>query len=415
MIEAIAEQSSRMQPASRTLRCGFVESYPHVIAGQQRTMLSLLETWQDYGERVLLTPAEGVFVDEARRRGVETHIVPYGRQLGRYSGAIYNDGLIARARTYWELLGYVGRARRFLKHHRFDALFCNDMRGVLTLGVAAKSLGVPVMIWDKLDKPHGFLDWFQLPLVRKNPVISAAVTTKYPRWQRSYYRDRIVVVPNGADLARFDSVTPMREDLGLTPQEFVVGIVGTVTHRKGIDRLLSIVPELAREVPNLRILVVGSWDDSTEDTEYYEHLPNRNHPCVSFLGYRKDADRIMKSLDVLVIPSRHEGMGQVTAEAMACSVPVVGARSGGIPEVVDDGVTGMIFDGENRELLRQHLTTLATSPELRRGMGTQGRERAQAHFNRPRQMQAICEILAQLAHERSGLSRSAPTASPPVP
>ncbi len=347
---------------------------------------------------MVLVPGEGIFVDAVKELGFQVVLQEYSEKLARYGGAIYQDGLNNRWCTLRDWSKYFGRCRSCLQELRPAAVFCNDMRGLLTVGMAARWLGFPVMIWDKLDKPHGILDWFQLPIANCNVIISASVKTKYPRWQKWLYRNKIKHVPNGADIQRFDEGRSVRQELGISPGAVIIGIIGTVTYRKGHDRLLRILPNLVKKVPNVQILVVGSFEDSPEDRAFYDTLENRTHPCVRFLGQQDGMPDIMQTINVLAIPSRHEGMGQVTAEAMACGKPVIGANVGGIPEVVQHGKTGLIFEGDDEHGFLECLVRLATSVEDRIRMGEAGRQRAMELYNRSTQMKKICGYLKTLEH-----------------
>lgn len=359
--------------------------------------MSLLDTATDNGiQPIVSVPGEGVFTDRLRELGHEILLQPYAEKLNRYGGAIYRDGLATKLATVLDGIKYILTCRRQLKQRRPQSVFCNDMRGLLTVGVAARSLGIPVMTWDKLDKPHGILDWFQLPLVNLNAIISTPVTNKYPPWQRWWYRNKIHLIPNGADLPKFENVIPMRRELGISDDALVVAIVGTVTPRKAQDRLLGLLPEIADQIPNLVILIVGSWKDSPGDESYYRDLPNRDHPCVRFLGQQIRMPEIMASIDVLAIPSRHEGMGQVTVEAMASGKPVIGSDAGGIPEVVIDQQTGLIFHGNDADGFFQGIKTLASDANFRQTLGRSGLQRAKEHYNRPIQMQKIVALLKSL-------------------
>lgn len=378
----------------------FVESYPQVMFGQQRTLLSLLEGCAAAGiaPQVAAT-SEGVFVDEVRGRGVPVTILPYPELLSSYGGAIYGYRGRRRVQMFRQLTGYVLSLRRALKPLELDGVFCNDMRGLLTIGLAARSLGLPVMIWDKLDKPHGWLDWVQLPLVRKNLIISDAVRTKYPGWQQKLFRGRIHRVFNGADLGRFDRAKSIRDELPGEPQDVLLAMVGSINARKGHDRILSIWPQLVALCPNVRLLLIGEASDK-KDEEYLAALPNRDHPRVHFLGMRSDVPDLMRSIDVLLMPSRHEGMGQVTVEAMAARVPVVGAHAGGIPEVVVDGETGFIVEGDDPAAWLAAVRTLAESAELRKRMGEAGRLRAEREFDRPVQMAKVLQHCVEMCDGR---------------
>lgn len=379
----------------------FVESYPHVMFGQQRTLLSLLDACPDAGIAPQVAAiSEGVFVDEIRRRGVPVTILPYPDLLSSYGGAIYGYRGWRRLRMFKQLAGYVLSVRRTLESLGVDGVFCNDMRGLLTAGLAARSLGLPVMIWDKLDKPHGWLDWLQLPLVRRNLIISDAVQTKYPRWQKKLFRGRIHKIFNGADLGRFDRARSIRHELPGEPQDVLLAMVGSINERKGHDRIFSIWPQLVRACPNVRLLVVGEAGDSEADVRYFAGLPNRDHPRIHFLGMRSDVPDLMRSIDVLLMPSRHEGMGQVTVEAMAAQVPVVGANAGGIPEVVADGETGFVVDGDDPADWLAAIKSLAESAGLRVHMGAAGRLRAEREFDRPVQMAKVLQHCVEMCGGR---------------
>ena len=382
---------------SSPLSVVLVESYPQVIAGQQRTMMSLLSHAAAAGvSPTVLLPGGGLFADRLAADGWDTCVVPYPDSLSRYGGAIYRDGIGKRAAVVRDVGHYVMSLRRELKRRRPAAVFCNDMRGLLTVGVAAKSLGIPNITWDKLDKPHGMLDWFQLPLVKRNPIISGPVAGKYPAWQRSWYKDRISIVPNGVDFERFQNVAPVRESLGFSESDVVFGIVGTVCHRKAHDVLLDAFKEVVKQNSSARVVAVGSWDDSEQDKAYYADLKARQVPRVEFLGQRDDLPAVMHSIDVLVIPSRFEGLGQATLEAMACGKPVIGSRVGGIAEAVVDGETGLLFENEDVAGLREAILRVVDDPLLRQQMGTAGRERARVHYNRSEKMMQIWGIVKEV-------------------
>lgn len=387
-----------MVSPSAAKRWLFVESYPHVLFGQQRTLLSLLERCPETGILpVVAVTGEGVFAEEVRRRGLRLERYGYPETLGRYGGVIHRDRGLDRLRLYAQWAGYLWRIRGGLRGLDLEGVYCNDMRGLLTVGLAARSLGIPVMIWDKLDQPHGWLDWLQLPLVQSNPVISEAVTAKYPAWQRRHYAERIQVVPEGVEISRFDSVPADRGRLPGDPADVRLGIVGSITERKGQDRVLTVFERALPAHPQLRLFIVGDTSGSAEDAAYLASLPLREHPRLHFLGQQADIPLIMKALDLLLVPSRHEGMGMVILEAMAAGLPVIGARAGGIPEVVVDGETGLLFEGDSPEDLLRCIRLLASDAGIRRRMGQAGRTRAETHYDRPTQHRKILEICLGVA------------------
>ncbi|MGH7739385.1 MAG: glycosyltransferase family 4 protein [bacterium] len=379
----------------------FVESYPHVLFGQQRILLSMLDACPQAGLKPLVAAtADGVFAEEVRRRSIELVFFPYPGLLSSYGGAIYRNRGLRFLRMVWQLVSYVLRIRLELKTLSLAGVYCNDMRALLTAGIAARSLGIPVLIWDKLDKPHGWMDWFQLPLVTSNLIISKAVARKYPDWQKYLMKNKIILAYEGADLGRIDEASAIRPQLNLEEGDIVLAIVGTITARKGHDRIFALWPELIKAFPQLRLLVVGAVSGSEEDDHFLASLPNRNDSGIQFLGMREDVPAIMKSIDVLLVPSRHEGFGLVIVEAMAASKTIIGADIGGIPEVIADGETGWVVSEDDSAAWKESIFRLASSSELRERMGKAGRNRVERQFNKAKQIGVVLQEVARMEKRR---------------
>ncbi|MBA2780245.1 glycosyltransferase family 4 protein [Billgrantia kenyensis] len=378
----------------------FVESYPHVMYGQQRTLLYLLEVACQEGHTVqVLSTERGVFADHVESMGQSVICCGYPERLSQYGGAIYRYGFRDKLLTQWQAFSYIKTLRDFLlnQEEHIDIVFCNDMRGLLTMGVAARLCGIPAVIWDKLDKPHGVLDWFQLPIADLNIIISDAVLKKYPAWQKRWYKRKIHKIHDGC--AKLDgSGGDVRKYWGIEPSDVLLTMVGSITPRKGQDRLLRILPELITSCPNIKVLLVGEADDTA--TKYCQTLPNIDHPSVIRTGYIDNIAPIMSSIDVLLLLSRQEGLGLVAVEAMSAGKPVVGTRTGGIPEVVIDGETGLLVEGGDDAALLEALTTLCHDPRLRERMGQAGRVRAETHFDRHRQHRRVVELMCSLVESR---------------
>ncbi|HCH1012721.1 TPA: glycosyltransferase family 4 protein [Vibrio parahaemolyticus] len=377
----------------------FVESYPHVIMGQQLTLLALLKAAKDQKvEPVIACTAEGVFTSKLREEEYQVEVFSYPSALQVYGGEIYRYGLFKKLKTYAQIIPYILQLKKRIQALRVEAVYCNDMRAILTVGIAAKLARVPVITWDKLDKPHGWLDKLQLPLVRKNIIISDAVRIKYPSFQQKLYSHKIVKIYEGVNFDQMQSQQCIRSEFGFTKQDTVIAIVGSISKRKGHDRIFSILPSLQKKHKDVKLLVVGDTSGSDSEVNYKKNLPNSNNSGVVWAGYRTDIPEIMNSIDILIMPSRYEGMGMVGIEAMALAKPIVGAKCGGIPEVIEDGVTGFIFDGDNGDDFEDKVLRLCSSIELRKKMGLAGLRRAQQYFDRTKQHQKVIKLLQEAAN-----------------
>ncbi|CDU11566.1 glycosyltransferase family 4 protein [Vibrio coralliirubri] len=373
----------------------FVESYPQVFMGQQQTMLALLKSAVKRGiVPTVACTAEGIYSKILRDEGFDVITFEYPTSLQVYGGEIYRYGVIKKIQTYAQIIPYVMGIVKKLKALQIDAVYCNDMRGILTVGVAAKLAGIPSITWDKLDKPHGWLDWVQLPLVNRNMVISDSVRVKYPSWQNRFYNKRVVKVHDGAYIDVIDKAINIREELGFTESDIVLAIVGTITERKGHDRLFEALNSLLDTDKNLKVLVVGETADKVVDEEFKNSLLNFDHRNVIKIGYRKDIPSIMKAIDILCVPSRNEGTPLVIMEAMTAYKPVVGSNAGGIAEVIIHNKTGFVFEGSNISLLENYISELINSQEKREQFGHEGRIRVEQYFDRYKQLDiAVDEIL----------------------
>lgn len=376
----------------------FVESYPQALAGQQETLLALLDHARQSGiAATLLTPSEGVFVKRLRARNHAVEVVPQPETIRAYGGAVYRYGPLQKLRMVFQVLGYVARLRRHLRARGYCAVFCNDMRGLLTVGLAARQAGIPVLIWDKLDKPHGLYDALQLPLASRNLMISNGVARKYPAWQKRLWSARIRVVRNGIDLTRFRPAerNKARETLGLDESQIVLAIVGTVTERKGHDLLFKALHKAREQDHRLQLLVIGQPDDAS--AAFADRMRATAPPGVSWLGHRHDLYALLPAVDIMVSPSRHEGMGRVNVEAMATEIPVIGSADTGIAEVVVNEETGLLVNSKDSDALCDAILRLSRNSDLRMRMGKAARARVEAEFEVTKQINTVLREILDVA------------------
>ena len=192
---------------------------------------------------------------------------------------------------------------------------------------------------------------------------------------------KLVQIAPGIDVDHFiptDS-SNLRAELGLTDKSVIIS-VGRLVHRKGQDKLISALPEIKTSVPNVHLVLVGVGPHQ----EYLEKLALKLNvsDCVTFIG-RINYAELPKYIclgDIFAMPSRSrffglevEGLGIVYLEASACGLPVVGGKSGGAPDAVLVGETGVVVDGTNPSEIADACIELLNNPELCALMGANGR------------------------------------------
>ena len=198
-------------------------------------------------------------------------------------------------------------------------------------------------------------------------------------------REKVLTIPNGIDLARFDRAAAgsSREDvlgsLGLESQRPVVLCVARLHPQKGHAHLLEALPLLLPEHPRLTLLLAGEGALRGELEGHTAVLGLEGH--VRFLGVRDDVPALMKACDVFVLPSLWEGLPNSVLEAMAAGLPIVATRVDGTTEAVQDGATGLLVPPGDPSALAGALAEVLREPERAKAMAARGREVAETDFS----------------------------------
>jgi L-malate glycosyltransferase len=194
-------------------------------------------------------------------------------------------------------------------------------------------------------------------------------------------RDDIVVVHDGVNVGLVDKepVVDARGTFWLPKGVPLVGNVAALAPHKGQKHLVAAALRVVREVPDTRFLIVGEGELREGLERQVKDLGLERH--VFLAGFRDDALGLMKSFDLFAMSSVTEGLGSAMLEAMAANLAVVGTRAGGIPEAVDDGVTGLLVAPADDAGLATAIVTLLKDPARRQAMGAAGRQRVLDHFS----------------------------------
>lgn len=207
--------------------------------------------------------------------------------------------------------------------------------------------------------------------------------------------EKIAVIPYGLDSRGFRSgLVPgrLRSELGV-PDDPLVGFVGRLARPKGVDTLLRAFGEVEEEEPRARLVIAGDGPWRKRLMRLGRELGLKN---VYFLGWREDVAAIMADLDVLAMPSRWEGFGLVALQAMSLGKPVIASRVSALPEVIADGVTGLLVPPEEPSSLARGILRLIHEPELAAQMGQAGCRRVMQEFTVERMVSATVGVYQQV-------------------
>jgi starch synthase len=215
--------------------------------------------------------------------------------------------------------------------------------------------------------------------------------------------ERIRVIRNGIDTTEYrpDPNTEVLERYGIDLARPYVIFVGRITRQKGVPVLLRAASGL---IPEAQLVLLAGAADTQEQLAEVTELVDGLRATRSGVFWipemlpKHDVIQLLTHATVFAIPSIYEPLGIVNLEAMACGTAVVGSRTGGIPEVVADGETGLLVPAGEPEPLAAALNTLLSDPDRAAAMGQAGRKRAVAEFGWPAIAAQTADLYAELAH-----------------
>jgi glycosyltransferase involved in cell wall biosynthesis len=353
------------------------------LGGQERMALALAEAQLSAGHQVIAISLSGDALE------------PLGAEF-QSAGALIQRVAKRGAGFDWDLplrLGWV------LRRHRVEIVHTHNPQPLI-YGAPASRLASAALIHTK----HG-----------KNPVPSrrrwlirgaaslahayvavAPTTARVATINRECSPEKLRVIPNGIDPERFrrdsGARAEVRQQLGIPEDAFVVGTVGRLAPEKDQDLLIRAALPLLNE--HCRLILVG---DGPERAALEQRASSSdNGRFVHFAGARNDPERWLSSFDVFALTSRTEGLPLVIPEAMAAECAIVSSSVGGIPDVIEQDSTGVLFQSGDEAALVGLLRAFQSDPERVRRLGERGKQVAIERYSRDR-----------MAAEYMGLYRSA--------
>lgn len=385
------------------------------VAGAEQALLRLLdEIDRDLFEPALACPGEGPLTEELRKRGMKVHTgFPAERLLKIRRRSLGSDRLAVLAYPLDMLRTVLGLAR-LIRREGFDLVLTNSAKADIYGTLAGRLAGRPVVwrIHDVVDEQaFSRLNIWLLKTCAK--YLAARVLTPSPAVRDALVRlgvpaKKIPVVYYGID---FDKVRPgrsreeVRAELGIPPSAPVAAFVGRLVEWKGPDYFLRAAALVAEENPEARFLLVGdamfgeqAFEDMLHDLARELGLEER----AVFTGFREDVPDLMAAADVLVHASvLPDPLPNVIIEAMALGCPVVAADGGGVPVMVEDGVTGIIVPPRDYRAMAGAITRLLADAGEASAMGKAGVERARRLFDKDENARILeDELLVALGEER---------------
>ncbi len=315
---------------------------------------------------------EGRLAEELRNCGVQVKVIPESEN---------------------NFANTVSEAAKFLRKRRIHILHSHRYKENLLAALVAWRCHIPVVIRTQHGAPEPFAGLKALKqtslqaldrLVARyatDSIVSVSVELK-DSLARYVSPGKIALIPNGLDTSAVSSrlsVAEAKRSLGIPPETPVLGYAGRLVPIKRLDIFIAAAGEIRSRFPEARFVIAGDGS---------EKLPLRQAVRASgledrflFLGHRDDIYDVLRAFDLFVLASDHEGLPIVLLEALHLRVPVVARRVGGIPEVVQHGISGLLVDTPGPQAFAEACVELLRDKDLRSRLGSAGALRVAEHFS----------------------------------
>jgi glycosyltransferase involved in cell wall biosynthesis len=356
---------------------------------QLATLLAALSKMPDFEVSAILFN-EGRLTGELRGLGIRTEVICESR---------HNSILIIK-----QLMHY-------FQQHQFDILHTHKYKDNI-LG----SLATSGKIRPRIRTIHGFpepfggfqavkigayqiLDnWVNRLLVDQILAVSFDLRSHLIK---HFGADKVTCIHNAIDIEQIRvtrGAEELRKELGLDENEFLIGTMGRLMPVKGLESFLKAAHIIRRQKANVKFIIAG--DGPLKDALQKQAREYGLGEVVLFLGHRNDSHNILELMDLFVLPSISEGIPMVLLEALALARPVIASRVGGIPEVIEHGVSGLLIAPGREDELAKTCIALMDDPDCARRLGAAGRQRVVEHFSASAMAKNVAEIYRSLSTMR---------------
>jgi len=282
--------------------------------------------------------------------------------------------------------------RNVIKEHKFDIVHLHSSKAGILGRIAAKLAGTPIIIFTI----HGVSFDFELrprsaPILLAFEKFTAGFTdgiVSVAQNCKDYFvekgvcsAERIRVIYSAIEFDSIDSAQEGSEkhvELGILPDDFVIGAVGHFRKAKGYEYLVKAAPLVLEKIPNARFIIVG---EGLEKPDIERRISEAKlDDKFILLGNRDDVPELLKIMDIFCRPSIHEGLGRALTEAMYAELPPVVTDIWGTREICEDGKTGILVPIRDPKALADGIVKMWENPDMAKRIGSDARKKVKQMF-----------------------------------
>jgi glycosyltransferase involved in cell wall biosynthesis len=303
------------------------------------------------------------------------------------------------ARRDWPM---ARRLARLIKQNAIDLVHSNNRLNRAAI-LAARLTSIPHVCHVRMSHELSPVDRYLARYVDSFVYISKAVERCYRSQGVPVGRGQVVYNPiNVEAFAQADHRVELRAEFGLTDHDWLISNVGRLDWWKGHDDFLRAMAKVTRSQSNVKALIVGAVDSEPRNQAYFQRLQHLVTDLglsvhVIFTGFRTDIPRIMAVSDIVVhSASEPEPFGRVVVEAMAAGRPVVATGAGGVLDIIEDQVTGLLVPPRNAALMAKAIQQLLRNREEAEVMGRRAQQQAKRRFSVSQHVTAVQHIYQEV-------------------
>ncbi|WP_147803623.1 glycosyltransferase [Alkalicoccus halolimnae] len=362
----------------------FLEARFDSFYGAQKSMLKLIQSLDpNKFECRVMTTGTGRLKKGFEEEHVSVDVVKLGKKANVFGGAALQYSLFSKVIAVLQIFLYNLKVMIYILRYKIDVIYVNDERAFLYSVIAAKVLRRKNVIYIRSEMLGGRFNEAVLKYSSHIITIAEGVLKKIPDAKIEKYRHKISNIYTGFEFEKLKALDKSfaKESVGVSPEKVVVGFLGGISERKGIDLLVDSFIELYPRYENIELLIVGDASDGYE--AYWEdQLSKITEGKVNFthLPFRKNVSEAYSAMDIFVLPSRDEGLPRVVIEAMAHDLPVIATDAGGTQEIITKESLGIIVE-RTQDSLVEGITRLLEDEKGRATMANQSRKAVRLRFS----------------------------------
>lgn len=287
------------------------------------------------------------------------------------------------------------RICKFIEFSQADILHLHTAHAHLIGGIAGRIKHKPIVVTRRVDfRVRSRFKYNRLA----DKIIAISQAIKRILIEGGVREDKIVFIPSGIDTRKFDSVGKtdyLYREFKIPEKSLVIGTIAHLADHKGHIYLLQAIPRILKEFPDSFFLFVGDGELKKSLEKKAQDLGVKDR--VIFTGFREDIPEILSILDLFVLPSHLEGLCTSLMDAMYMEVPVAATTAGGIPEVIENGKTGLLVPPKNPLALAEAIIKLLQDKTKRETFAGEGKKKVLQEFTASQMVEKVEEVYLALS------------------